>query len=396
MNYGAYLSLITDEGNLRRIREAKKSESPEIPHKINLSKQTVWLGMNPEEPNSVIIRAKEAAVSRKHCSIEYKLEHGIERWYVTDYSTNGTFIDNVKIPENTPVLLENTQVLIFGLSEFSALRYKFYTSPCCELKRTRDHNESPFLEEIRETKRRKFSRVSRSASVTTIAQTINNYRNLNVNQLTAEIRKLIDKDALIAEAPELKCAECRDLAIFPLCLPCYHPMCFDCFEKFYFGKDESCPVCSAKLSREILPYRHTSFIEMLERKVDSEVNSVLKILEDKVETTEIKLIREIRNRINAEKAAIFQAQLPIDSQMWTIQQENLFREFLKTIDSPTRRKYLIEKGLKPDLIEQADEERLDLMLERLGFYESSSKTQSQMEVDEKREAVKSYISEKKK
>lgn len=396
MNYGAYLSLITDEANLRRIRDAKKSESPEIPHKINLSKQTVWLGMNPEEPNSVIIRAKEAAVSRKHCSIEYKLEHGIERWYITDYSTNGTYIDNVKIPENTPVLLENTQVLIFGLSEFSALRYKFYTSPCCELKRNRDHNESPFLEEIRETKRRKFSRVSRSASVTTIAQSINNYRNLNVKELTTEIRKLIDKDALIAEAPELKCAECRDLAIFPLCLPCYHPICFDCFERFYFGKDEICPICSSKLSREILPYRHTSFIEMLERKVDSEVNSVLKILEDKVESTEIKLIREIRNRINAEKAAIFQAQLPIDSQMWTIQQENLFREFLKTIDSPTRRKYLIEKGLKPDLIEQADEERLDLMLERLGFYESSSKTQSQMQVDEKREAVKSYISEKKK
>jgi uncharacterized protein (DUF2267 family) len=124
------------------------------------------------------------------------------------------------------------------------------------------------------------------------------------------------------------------------------------------------------------------------------VNSVLKILEDKVETAEIKLIREIRDRINAEKAAIFQAQLPIDSQMWTIQQENLFREFLKTIDSPTRRTYLIGKGLKPDLIEQADEERLDLMLERLGFYESNSKTQSQMQVDEKREAVKSYISEK--
>jgi hypothetical protein len=353
MNYGAYFSLITDEANLRRIRDAKKSESPEIPHKINLSKQTVWLGMNPEEPNSVIIRAKEAAVSRKHCSIEYKLEHGIERWYVTDYSTNGTFIDNVKIPENRPVLLENTQIVIFGLSEFSALRYKFYTTPCYELKRSRDHSESPFLEEIRETKRRKFGRVSRSASVTTIAQSINNYRNLTVNELTIEIRKLIDKDALIAEAPELKCAECRDLAIFPLCLPCYHPMCFDCFERFYFGKDVGCPVCSAKLSREILPYRHTSFIEMLERKVDSEVNSVLKILEDKVETAEIKLIREIRDRINAEKAAIFQAQLPIDSQMWTIQQENLFREFLKTIDSPTRRTYLIGKGLKPDLIEQA-------------------------------------------
>lgn len=60
----------------------------------------------------ILVEDEDGSVSRCHCAIQYIAEQG--SYYVTDFSSNGTFVNGERIPQNQPILVHAGDTVMIG------------------------------------------------------------------------------------------------------------------------------------------------------------------------------------------------------------------------------------------------------------------------------------------
>lgn len=376
------LCIISNSKNFERIKAALTTEKPEIPEVIEIQHEALWLGVSPNEKNSIIIRHGEAAISRKHCLIQWELtETGKDRWYLMDYSSNGTFLNTERVPRDSKTYLAIGDVLVFGDYSASALRYKFLITtkennlkrPSCE-----SHVTGSLMSSIRREK--KTPSVS---SATTGTGSLHSAITMEIPELFNYIYSLIDP--VLEKNEELLCGMCQKICLFPIYFPCFHSFCFLCYSQKIFEKKTYCPHCQKKISKKHYPYRNYLLIEAIEKKLEPEVLCVLRLLDEKVSDIERLMQNQLRAKVNAENIIEMQSQLPIYSAVWSDEHESQFKESFSQLTKEEQIEKLVAKGLSLEFIRNADEEKIDLVLERLLIF------QPHLQVKKKRKILEELL-----
>lgn len=66
------------------------------------------------------------AISGEHCSLQYDYVNDIV--YLTDLSTNGTYIDGIKIGKNNTIVLSNNTEFILLKTQYEKISYIFFST----------------------------------------------------------------------------------------------------------------------------------------------------------------------------------------------------------------------------------------------------------------------------
>ena len=100
-----------------RVRELEMIEGPMPGHVFPLKKETTLVGAL-EKDADIVINDPLRQLSRRHCEIARSGRH----YFLTNYSTNGTWINGVEAPRNEPVLLRKGDRI--ELTEHVILRFR--------------------------------------------------------------------------------------------------------------------------------------------------------------------------------------------------------------------------------------------------------------------------------
>ena len=110
----AYKAFRTGGGGVRQL---EMLEGPQPGETIRLEKETTSLGALPAEADWVIADPSRR-ISRRHCDISRDGRH----YFLTDCSSNGTFINGKPAPKGEPVLLRKGDRI--ALAENIVLKFR--------------------------------------------------------------------------------------------------------------------------------------------------------------------------------------------------------------------------------------------------------------------------------
>jgi FHA domain len=353
------LCLVFDEENSIRIKKALEIEKPEIPDFIVINKEPIWLGIAPCEKDSIIIRHGQAGISRKHSLIHWeKHERGKDQWYITDCSSNGTIVNDKRIPRDLKTELNQGDVIVFGDPTISALRYRFIlAAEDTPLKRALDCSANSSV-------KKKKTNLSASTSTTGSA---GNVSETEIHELFNALHAMDNE--LVGSKEEFLCIQCRKVCFFPIFFKCYHNICFLCYYTKIYNQSSQCPKCNRNIYKNHYPYRNYLLMEAIEKKLDKEALDGVMILDRIITRIEKKIQHEIRGRSHAKNIMEMESQLPIYSYIWSPDHESQFRDSFSQMTKEEKVENLIAKGLSMEFIKKADEEEIDLVMNRLEIFD---------------------------
>ena len=73
--------------------------------------ETVTIGRDKNVSQIVFVNGAEK-ISRRHCTVRFSSKD--QKYHVTDYSSNGTYIDGTALPKEQPVIVERGSSLALG------------------------------------------------------------------------------------------------------------------------------------------------------------------------------------------------------------------------------------------------------------------------------------------
>ena len=311
----------------------------------------------------------DAAISRTHCVIERTIGDGKPAWYLTDMSTNGTYLNNERCEFGKAYLLTNMCEVVLGDPQVSALRYQF--SMGAELgKREREGRTTPVIVETKRT------------------VPLASKPELDVE----ELHSLQSMDKVLRKALETKpgdtlCAYCELIAISPLDFPCKHTVCFLCYDMRNFQLHKStCEVCNESLEAYKLPASNPTIQERIKNSASPSVLALLRPLEQAIAQREMHILRVLRLRETGYQKAVRESKEPLDSPFLSAEYLELLNRKMRTVSPEQKAALLRAQGLNESAIEKADERQLNLILTRLKV-EDKGET-----IDEKRAALARLIS----
>ena len=282
-----------------------------------------------------------------------------------DYSYNGTFLNSEKVPRDSKTILSVGDVLVFGDFESSALRYRF-TINTKDSEFKRPSSDSSVLGSIKFSAKNKKNTPSHSSSTT---GSFSSLLQMEIPDLFNYIYLIIDPSIQVND--EFLCVLCKKICLFPIYFPCFHNFCFLCYTQKIFEKSTFCPCCNKKISKKTYPFRNYLLVEAIEKKLDPEVLYALRVLGEKVIEIEKAMQEKIRGKTNAEKIFELESQLPIYSLIWSNEHELQFKESFSQMTNQEKLENMIATGLNSEFIVNADEERIDVVMERLCVFDSS-------------------------
>ena len=182
-------------------------------------------------------------LSRYHARFVKSKKDG---WMLIDNkSTNGTYINSIKIPQMKPVELAPNDVIVFGGGGSQAVGgrkrqrtspFRFFYRKCQDSNNDRT-NRSTLSTSKSETK-------SRSSPPLESRQTIPDSSQENMptetKPSTAVVNQITDT---------LTCSLCMELSVHAVNLPCGHSCCWMCWDE-WSEKKKNCPLCRKEVENE--------------------------------------------------------------------------------------------------------------------------------------------------
>lgn len=356
----ARLSLVSYGPHKEKYQKAKLQPGADIPLHVPLSTAKLHIGAIPSSTlMSVTMQQIDAGLSRTHCIIERTLGEGKPSWYLTDMSTNGTYIDDVRCEFGKPCLLTNMSVVVFGDPQVSALRYQFSTG--AELgKRQREGRTTPVLVDAK--------RLFPIEEKQTNGQ---DDQFANLQTMEKVLRRAIQQ-----KPEDTLCAHCKEIVILPLDLPCKHIICFLCYDIAIFqGQKSQCEVCKRPLEAYKLPVPNLTLQQRFKDSASAGVLALLRPLEQAISQRETHILRILRLREAGYQKAIRESREPLDSPFLSSDYLDIFTRRLRVLSPAHKSSLLRAQGLTENTIERAEERHISLIVSRLCLEEPGDTTE---------------------
>ncbi|XP_054160570.1 E3 ubiquitin-protein ligase rnf8-like [Oppia nitens] len=153
-------------------------------------------------------RIDSIEVSRRHAYVT----HEDNNWFITDLeSTNGLFINSIKLIAFTPYCLQSGDKISFGPLDQSEIIFKYVDNYCNDKNVIKNNNSSHAV-------KRKMS-----------GDCDHQLSHLVTKRVCTEWSDLLDS--------ELCCAICSELFVFAVSLNCGHTFCLSCIEQWKHSRD---------------------------------------------------------------------------------------------------------------------------------------------------------------
>ena len=228
--------------------------------RLNETSSEIRIGRTSANQMRLQPEGKESmGLSRYHARlVRMKKKDG---WMLVDNkSTNGTYVNSIKIAQLKPVELVPDDVIVFGGGGSQAVggRKRQRTSPFRFFyRKCQDCSESSSDDRVDLSSGSKKSQTKSSPPLVSQKETISN----SYEENTPSEKKPSAMKSQLADT--ITCAICMDFLVHSVNLPCGHSCCWMCWDE-WSEKNKTCPTCRKEVEDEKSVVRNICCDQMVE------------------------------------------------------------------------------------------------------------------------------------